>query len=145
MFHRFSDSPVLDSWSLPPALRFIVTGGVAALVHLGVVILLVDHAGLAPLVANVLGWLTAFGVSFAGHHWWTFAHQRAHWRSALPRFFMLSATGFGINETAYALALRFLPWRYDVLLVLVLGAVAVGTYVLSKWWAFHGARQLESD
>lgn len=41
-----------------------------------------------------------------------------------------------MNEASYALALHLSPWRYDVLLALVLVAVAVGTYVLSKLWAF---------
>lgn len=125
-------------WPLTPALRFIITGCAAAAVHLGVVMGLVGGAGLAPLLANGLGWLVAFGVSFTGHQCWTFAHQGAHWRQALPRFLALSALGFGINEGAYALALHFLPWRYDVLLAGVLVLVAVGTYVLSKLWAFRG-------
>ena len=81
---------------------------------------------------------TAFGVSFGGHYVWTFAHQQTHWRHALPRFFLLSASGFALNELAYAFALRYSPWRYDVLLALVLVGVAVGTYVLSKLWAFRG-------
>lgn len=124
-------------WPLPPALRFVVTGCVAAAVHLSVVVGLVATFGAPPLGANVVGWLTAFVVSFAGHHRWTFAHQGARWHRALPRFFALSAIGFAINEAAYALALRFLPWRYDVLLAGVLLGVAVGTYLLSKWWAFR--------
>ena len=124
--------------ALPPPLRFIVTGCAAAAVHFAVVKLLVDGTGMRPLVANVLGWLTAFGVSFGGHYVWTFAHQQTHWRHALPRFFLLSASGFALNELAYAFALRYSPWRYDVLLALVLVSVAVGTYVLSKLWAFRG-------
>lgn len=113
----------------------------AAVVHLAVVVVLVRGAGLAPLVANVLGWLAAFGVSFIGHQWWTFADQNARWHQALPRFFLLSAAGFCVNEGTYALALRLLPWRYDLLLLIVLAAVAVGTYVLGKLWAFRAAVQ----
>lgn len=123
--------------TLPPALRFIAIGCAAAAVHFSVVWLLVEHSGMGPLVANVLGWLVAFGVSFAGHYHWTFAHHAVHWRAALPRFFALSAMGFAVNEAAYALALRFSPWRYDVLLALVLIGVAFATYVLGKLWAFR--------
>ena len=57
-------------------------------------------------------------------------------RQALPRFFLLSAAGFAVNELAYVLALRFVPWRYDVLLACVLVGVAIGTFVFSKLWAF---------
>lgn len=128
--------PVL--WPLPPPLRFIAVGCAAAAVHLGAVVLLVSELRLTPLIANVLGWLTAFGVSFVGHHRWTFAHLGARWHRALPRFLTLSALGFAINQGTYALALRSLPWRYDVLLAGVLVLVAVATYVLGKLWAFGG-------
>ncbi len=124
--------------ALPPALRFIVIGCAAAAVHFLVVYGLVETGLLrAPLVANVAGWLVAFTVSFGGHYHWTFAHHNVAWHHALPRFFLLSAAGFAINEAAYALALHYLPWRYDVLLAGVLVAVAVGTYVFSKLWAFR--------
>ena len=123
--------------TLSPALRFIVIGCAAAAVHLAVVRLLVGAQLLVPLAANVVGWLVAFGVSFAGHYGWTFAQQRAPLRHALPRFFALSALGFAVNELAYVVALRFIPWRYDVLLAGVLVGVAVGTFVLSKLWAFR--------
>ena len=125
---------------LPPALRFIVIGCAAAAVHLAVVRLLVGAQLLAPLTANVVGWLVAFGVSFVGHLRWTFAQQRAPLRHALPRFFALSALGFAVNELAYVVALRFIPWRYDVLLAGVLAGVAVGTFVLSKLWAFRSRK-----
>lgn len=122
--------------TLPPALRFIVIGCAAAAVHLAVVRWLVGAQWLQPAAANVLGWLVAFIVSFSGHFYWTFAQQGTMLRQALPRFFLLSAAGFAVNELAYVLALRFVPWRYDVLLACVLVGVAVGTFVFSKLWAF---------
>lgn len=121
---------------LPSALRFIVIGCGAAAVHFAVVYALVESQWLPPLAANTIGWLVAFVVSFSGHYHWTFAAQNVRWQNALPRFFALSALGFAVNEASYALALHLSPWRYDVLLALVLVAVAVGTYVLSKLWAF---------
>ena len=122
--------------TLPPALRFVVIGCAAAAVHLAVVRWLVGAQWLQPATANVLGWLVAFVVSFSGHFYWTFAQQGTTLWQALPRFFLLSAAGFAVNELAYVLALRFVPWRYDVLLACVLVGVAVGTFVFSKLWAF---------
>jgi hypothetical protein len=56
---------------------------------------------------------------------------------AARRFFALSFAGFAINELAYATLLRWSPWRYDVLLAIVLVGVAVLTYLLSRRWAFQ--------
>ena len=104
--------------------------------HWGVVVALVSHRGWRPLVANVLGWLVAFVVSFAGHHRLTFrGHGAAAW-SAGARFFAVSAGGFAINEVSYAWLLGWSQQRYDVVLAGVLVAVAAVTYLLSRHWAF---------
>ena len=118
--------------------RFIAVGSLAALLHWGVVVLLVEARGLAPLFANVAGWLGAFMLSFAGHQCWTFGDHGAPPARAAGRFFLVSAGGFALNEAAYALLLQATAWRYDGLLVIVLLAVAVITYWLSRRWAFAG-------
>ena len=119
---------------------FVAVGCTAAAVHFGVVVGLVSGLGLQPLVANILGWLVAFVVSFLGQWQLTFRAHGAPWLRALRRFFVLSLTGFVINETAYAVLLRFTPFRYDVLLAIVLVGVAVMTYLLGSRWAFRGSR-----
>jgi putative flippase GtrA len=115
---------------------FIVVGCAAAGVHFGVVVLLVTHAGWPPLVANVGGWLVAFGVSFAGHHRFSFHRHTATLRSAAGRFFAISAAGFALNEAAYAALLHWGGLGYELGLALVLLAVAVATYGASRHWAF---------
>ena len=121
--------------------RFIAVGCMAAAVHLGVVVLLVSGLGWPPLVANVLGWLTAFGFSLTGHRLLTFRSRRPPlWRAA-RRFFAVSAAGFCVNEVAYAVLLRFGGWRYDIVLAFILVAVAVITYLVSSRWAFLGNPQ----
>ncbi len=115
---------------------FIVVGCAAAAVHWSVATASVALAGLAPLQANVLGWLVAFVVSFSGHHFLSFrGHGNALERAAL-RFFAISAGGFAVNEALYALLLHWTRARYDLLLALVLVAVAGATYLLSRHWAF---------
>lgn len=118
---------------------FVAVGCAAAAVHFGVVVLLVEGRRLPPLAANVGGWLVAFVVSFLGQSLLTFRSRQAPWRQALPRFFMISLSAFAVNESAYAVLLRATGMRYDVLLALVLLAVAVVTYLLSSAWAFRGS------
>lgn len=117
---------------------FVAVGCTAAAVHLGVVVVLVSGLGQLPLVANVVGWLIAFCFSFSGHWLLTFrALQAPLWRAA-ARFFGVSLAGFAANELAYALLLHWTGLRYDLVLALVLVAVAVMTYLLSLRWAFQG-------
>ena len=116
---------------------FIVVGCAAGAVHFGAVVLLVEWLGVAPLLANVLGWLLAFGVSFTGQSKWTFRSHGTPWAVALPRYFALSLSGFVLNEVGYALLLHWTRLPYDLALGLVLVAVAVMTFLLGSRWAFR--------
>ncbi|CDM25582.1 GtrA family protein [Castellaniella defragrans] len=116
---------------------FVIVGCAAAATHWAVAVACVSLGGLPPLAANVVGWLVAFGVSFAGHYHLTFRHQRAPLGRAAARFFLVSALGFAVNEAAYAALLRLTAIRYDVLLALVLVGIAGMTFILGRYWAFR--------
>src|SRR5690554_37580 len=111
---------------------FVATGCAAALTHWLVAVLCVRELGLAPLLANLAGWLVAFFVSFLGHYHFTFRHQRGPWARAAGRFFLVSALGFCINELAYAYLLHITAIRYDVLLAMILIGLAVLTFILGR-------------
>ena len=49
---------------------------------------------------------------------------------------MISASGFIVNESAYALLLRQGSQHFELMLAAVLVAVAVFSYLLSRHWAF---------
>jgi len=116
-------------------LWFGAVGASAAAVHFGVVVLAVKLLDLAPLLANVLGFMLAFCVSFVGHHRLSFAAQQASGRQALPRFALVALLGFASNELMYAVLLG-LGVEYRLALFLVLLAVAAMTWLLSRHWAF---------
>ena len=122
--------------ALPQVLQFVLVGGSAAATHLAVVGALVWSTGLAPLAANVLGFLVAFVVSYNGHAWLTFAAAQARGWSTVGRFFAVACLSFVVNELLYAAVLHWLHWNYFWGLAFVLVVVAVGTFVLSKFWAF---------
>ena len=52
------------------------------------------------------------------------------------RFFAVASLSFVVNELLYAAVLSWLHWNYFWGLAFVLVVVAVGTFVLSKFWAF---------
>ena len=119
---------------------FGVVGVSAMLVHYLTVTLWLVPAGLAPLAANLIGFLVAFQVSYHGHRHQTFqAHAVPH-RQALPRFFAVSCLSFAVNEAMYAALLSFTSLDYRLALLIVLVVVAALTFVLGKLWAFSGAR-----
>ena len=131
---------VLGLWermrALPQVVQFVLVGGAAAATHLAVVGLLVAWLGMAPLAANVAGFLVAFVVSYNGHALLTFSRMGARTWGTVARYFAVACTSFVANELLYALALQVLHWHYFWSLAAVLVLVAVATFVLSKLWAF---------
>ncbi|MBP6018460.1 MAG: GtrA family protein [Burkholderiaceae bacterium] len=118
---------------------FVAVGCAAAATHWLVVVMLVTLNNQEPLVANFIGWLVAFCVSFTGHYYLTFRLHAAPVVRAALRFFGVSALGFAINELAYAWLLQYTTLRYDVLLALILITIAGMTFVLGRYWAFRKA------
>lgn len=118
---------------------FVLVGSAAAAVHWCVVVALVEHLALRPLTANVSGWLVALWVSFAGHRGLTFRDRKAPVQRSLPRFAAVSAIGFALNQASYAVLLRHADLSYSLALAAVLVAVALLTYLASRYWAFLGS------
>ena len=127
------------STGFPTFVVFGIVGTAAAVVHFIVVSLLVP-LGIHPLIANIVGFAVAFGVSFAGHRRWTFAAGGRELPRALNRFFAVAVCGFAANELLYALVLRFTRLEYGSALLIVLTLVAGSTFVASKFWAFADER-----
>lgn len=118
-------------------LRFGMVGAMAALVHFLTVAALVEQLALAPLAANVLGFLAAFVVSYTGQHHWTFAGSGVGWRQGLPRYFLVACGSFALNELLFAALLGIAGWSYRPALATTLVLVAGMTFVLSRFWAFR--------
>ena len=118
---------------------FGLVGLMAALIHFSVVSLLVPR-GMVPLLANCAGFAVAFGASFLGHHALTLPSATRERRAALVRFFFVAVFGFGLHEMLYWVLLTVTSLDYRSALVLVLFAVASGTFVLSRYWAFADVR-----
>jgi putative flippase GtrA len=119
-------------------LWFGIIGVSALFVHFLLVTLLVP-TGIAPLYANVIAYLVAFQVSYWGHRHKTFNAAHLSHGQTLPRFIAVSALSFALNEGLYYLLLRFTALDYRLALLLVLGLVAVVTFILSRVWAFYSA------
>jgi putative flippase GtrA len=116
---------------------FLLVGALAAALHWLVAVMLVERAGVAPMLANVGGWLVALALSFVGQWRWTFGDRRAPSSRSALRFFGLSAAGLALNAATYALLLHNTPLRYDIALALVLLTVTVITYLATQRWVFR--------
>ena len=121
------------------SVRFALVGLTATAVHLITGVTLIA-LGAAALIANVGAFVTAFGISFAGHHFFSFrGHGQKAWQTA-SRFVWVALGGFAINESVLAGLLRLIPSWPSLALVISTGTAALATYALSALWAFRCRR-----
>jgi putative flippase GtrA len=116
-------------------LRFGIVGVMATTVHIFVVWVLLNHTHLATLIANAFAFLTAFGVSFSGHYFWTFQNPGDPGR-AVRRFLLISSGGFAMNTLFLASMLRMgwlSPFASAVVSVAV---IPLATFLASRLWGF---------
>lgn len=119
-------------------IKFALIGSGAALVHLGVLHLLVKLHWLTPIPANAVAFFTAFIFSYAGQSLWTFNHKQHHHQAAATRYLMVQLLcNFGLNQGGYTLLLKLTSLHYLLASILVLMTVPVITFTLSKYWAFR--------
>ena len=116
-------------------LWFLAVGAGAALTHAAVF-------GLAkpwmwPELANALGFVIAFGVSFSGHRRLSFRDTRTGVRESLLRFSLAAVAGFAVNESVFSLLLRGAGWPSWLALFAAMGVAAGQTFVLGRFWAFR--------
>lgn len=93
--------------------------------------------GVTALLANLFAFLTAFGVSFLGHHFYSFQGHGAPATTTLKRFAVVAIIGFLINEGLLLALLN--PLENTPILALALSTLSAAalTFVLSKKWAFR--------
>lgn len=132
MKHQFDSHAKSFSW-------FSTVGALAAAVHYVIAVILAAGCGLAPTRANILGFLSAFPVSYFGHRQFSFVALNAPHKRAFPRFFAIACAGFFENQMLLIVGMRSFALPFWFLLLGILLIVAVSTYLLSRFWAFGPA------
>lgn len=114
---------------------FLAVGGTAALTHMGVFSLV--QARLPPELANALGFVIAFFVSFVGHRRLSFKDAGTSLHTSLARFALTALAGFFSNELIFVLLLRGAGVPALLALVTALVFAAGQTFLFSRFWAFR--------
>ena len=124
-----------SAW-LRSSVWFLLVGSAAALTHLGVFAWLSQATQWWPELTNAVGFMVAFGVSFAGHRWLSFADAGTSVSQSFLRFAGTAVAGFVCNELCFIVLYRGLGWPSGLALVVALVLAAGQTFVLSRYWAF---------
>lgn len=117
-------------------LRFAIVGLAATVTHAGMVLLLVEGSGMAPLRANFFSFLLAVLVSFAGHYHWTFTATTTYAR-AFPRFFTIALLGLGVSQAMMFSTVFLLGLHHRLSLAAVVMVVPAINFLANRFWTFQ--------
>src|SRR5262245_11741863 len=120
--------------------RFGLVGVAATCAHMLIACGLIMSTDLPALFANALAFVTAFGISFSGHYFWTFASSGNPTR-AMRRFFVISVTAFLANSLLLAQLIRF-DWMSAATSAATAAAIIpVISFLGGRLWAFRAEAQ----
>lgn len=118
-------------------LTFAAVGVAAAVVHYGILILLVELAGVLPVIATLWGFLAGAAVSYVLNRRYTFRSDRPH-RAAAPRFLAVSTGGFVLNGLVMLLLNEYWGVPYLIAQVIATLIVLFWNFSANRWWTFRG-------
>ncbi len=114
---------------------FGVVGVAATLVHYFSAILAIEVLGLNVLVANMVAYCVAVGVSFFGHSLLTFRATLTHER--LVKFVAVSLSALAVSQALLWLLTKIDVFGHRVNMLAVVCVVPCYTYLLNKFWVYR--------
>jgi putative flippase GtrA len=118
--------------------RFAMTGGIVTALGVGAYWVLATFLGIAPLVANFIGYLVAVASGYVLHSRWSFrGHgRRDNLARTTGRFFIVSLVSLGLNSLFVWVFTGLLggPTWWPV--VPMLTVTPLVTFTLNRKWVF---------
>jgi putative flippase GtrA len=116
-------------------LAFGFAGGLTAVAHYGLLIGLVEGAGVAPVPATLAGYVLGALVSYGLNRWLTFEATRSHAQAGW-RFAIIAAGGFGLTWLLMHLFVARFGLPYLPMQLVTTGIVMVFSFLGHKTFSF---------
>jgi putative flippase GtrA len=114
---------------------FAGVGVVAAVVHYGLLVGLVELAGWAAVPATLVGYVGGGVVSYALNRRHTYRSERPH-AEAGWRFAMVAVVGFGLTWACMAVLNGRLGLQYLLAQIVTTGVVMAWSFLAHRFWTF---------
>lgn len=131
-------TPVDEGGLVPEVGRFLVTGGAAYAVDLGVFTLLVLGLDVGSPTAKVVSSAPAIAVAFAGSRWFTWRDRRSdRVVREYALFVLLSVLAAGIQYLCLVLTHEVIGWTSPLVDNLSANVVGMALAMAFRFWAFR--------
>lgn len=116
--------------------RYIVSGGSAAIVDLFVLHIFVKCFDMWYVLAAILAFLIAFGVSFTLQKFWTFKDVSKKVTSQATIYFVVSVINLGINTLLMYVFVDYGHLHYLISQIIASGILAISSYFIYSSFIF---------
>ncbi len=116
--------------------RFLGVGCVSAIGHYGLLILLVQAAGVAAVPASSAGALLGAWINYSLNYRFTFRSNKRHLES-VSRFAVVAVVGLLLNTLFMWIGADLLGLHYLLAQVLTTGLVLLWSFGANRFWTFH--------
>lgn len=127
-------------------IRFGLIGAVATATHVALFVILIEWLGIRSAGANVVAYLVASIVGYAGHSAWTFRLQRGNARrgaaTTYVKFVLASLCGLGLNALVVYAIVELLEASYLYAIPFMATIVPLTVFLLNRLWVFSDARAI---
>lgn len=126
-------------------IRYIISGGTAALVNLVLLYVLTDVFKIWYLFSSTLAFAVAFFVSFYLQKFWTFRDKgKEKIYQQVGFYFIIAIANLGLNAALMYLSVDILKIWYLLAQILVSGIIAVESFLIYKFLIFNRQARLVS-
>lgn len=115
--------------------KFLIVGCGSAIGHYGLLIALVQVAGVAPVPASVAGALLGAVINYVLNYHFTFRSEKQH-RVALIKFACVALVGLSLNTLFMWIGIELLHLHYLVSQILTTGLVVIWSFSGNRFWTF---------
>jgi putative flippase GtrA len=116
-------------------LSFAAVGAIGTLVHFIVLVVLVQNANASPVIASTAGFVGGAATNYVCNYYWTFRSTDSH-ASTMPRFFVVSTIGMGLNAAIMAMLSIMLTQDYLLSQAIATAGVLIWNFSANRLWTF---------
>ncbi|MDO8813315.1 MAG: GtrA family protein [Gallionella sp.] len=116
--------------------HFSGVGFISAMGHYGLLVVLVQCVGVAPIPASVAGALLGAGINYLLNYRFTFRSTKRH-RDAVLKFAVIALACLLLNTIFMWLGIELLRLHYLISQIITTGLVLIWSFLGNRYWTFH--------
>jgi len=116
-------------------LTFGFVGIAASVIHFVTAVVAMRIFEAPIFLANLFGFIIAFGLSYVGHYKWTFQSTANH-KVSVPKFAITAIIGYLINNIVLLILISATGRELSSFILIAIGVSAATVYLISNRWVF---------